>query len=115
MIFYLGRKDAELALEQFPEVGHLVEPRHQGGLADVVVAAFEQPVAVLQPFFPDVFLGRHACECLHLAVECGVTHVHLVRHEGHVQVLEGDVFFDDAVQTVYEFAVQTVHLRLAGA
>ena len=95
-------------------MGHLVETRHHGSLVHIIVTALQQLVAVAKPPLADIFGGSHTCKGFHLTVEGAVAHGHLIRHEGHVDIILLDTILDKTVQTVDKFLIKMAQLRHHG-
>ena len=61
-----------------------------------------------------ILIHRHSRQCLHLAVERGMAHGHLVGEEDHVQILLVEMVVYQLVESVEEILVDRREYRSVG-
>lgn len=97
LLKYFGGQNTKLFLETPSEVTQTVKTRQHGSLRSIVFATAQHGHGLGQLYFADVLIGTDTSERLHLAIESGVAHGHLVGHEPHVDVFGRQILIDNPV------------------
>ncbi len=66
---------------------------------------------MLQPQFPYKLISRHSGKPFDLAIQCGMTHIEILLHEGHIQIRRRQIVLDKRGEFLQKSLVEFAKLH----